>query len=767
MARPWYRLSALNVYRDRSSMGANPALNSSLQAAIEKSRFFLLLLSPAALTSSWVCDEVTYWFSLERKDRLIIAVIEGEPIRYSASPENRVVTPSDLAAQLALAFKMEPKWVDLRSWPAWSPLDLKHADFSQAVAEIASPVHGLSPEELKGLSRARRRHFRILTASIGALVLALAWWGYNAQRTAAARHLAMDARKILMHAQDLQRDISASKIEEAAELIQKSLGMRQNQDTQDLAEQLAPLLPQQRFHHGSPVVAAEVTSDGRLLAVGGADGTVSIWNWQDESELMRFQYGNRIRQLAWNREGDTLAIRDDACALRIWQRETGKHYEIASPLQRPTRNESEAALSRFDEAITKAMQSGSDPPIELRMLPDQTLRPQNYVNCAASDPRSIQKMAWSPRLAAPLLALMDRDGILRLWDARSETFILEQDSRNGQVSNSLNLEGSWIRSYAWSPDGTYFAVGTQNGSVLIFSTQPSHEVTHISHDGPVLMMSWSADGEWLASAAPSRKVKFWRRSTLALQSIARGAPQRSGTVELSWHPAKSMIAIRRYSGTVLVVDARSGRMIFMPSTDAGRIMDDIFLMQWAPAGRFFATASSAGSIDGSLASTDKTVVDVWTDRGTRVRRWLFDERVSALAWGQYNEGLLLAIGTVSGQLRVIDHDTELDVTEVQYSGRVEKMLWNTQSQVLGVVTQHHSLFSPKLERPKQRFFRWDRQKKQHWAAAHNDEGYDMFFHPQNNTFVTSGVDGIIRVWGRGIPLAERLSNPKRLKDQYY
>lgn len=43
-AKPWYKLRALHIFRDQTNLAVNPALWSSIRAALDQSSFFILLL---------------------------------------------------------------------------------------------------------------------------------------------------------------------------------------------------------------------------------------------------------------------------------------------------------------------------------------------------------------------------------------------------------------------------------------------------------------------------------------------------------------------------------------------------------------------------------------------------------------------------------------------------------------------------------------------------------------------------------------------------
>jgi TIR domain len=77
-AKPWWKRRALRMFRDESSLSANPHLWSSITDALDGSAWFVLLLSPEAAQSPWVDNEVEYW--LERKDpgRIIPVLTDGD-----------------------------------------------------------------------------------------------------------------------------------------------------------------------------------------------------------------------------------------------------------------------------------------------------------------------------------------------------------------------------------------------------------------------------------------------------------------------------------------------------------------------------------------------------------------------------------------------------------------------------------------------------------------------------------------------------------------
>ena len=166
-AKPWWKRRALRIFRDESSLSANPHLWSSITAALDRSDWFVLLLSPDAAHSEWVNKEVEYWLEHKDPDRIIPVLTEGD-YRWR---EGQIVSNAAPAA-LRAAFLDQPRWVDLRFARTDEQLDLRNAAFRAAVADIAAPIRGIAKDELESEEiRQHRRTVRTAWAAAVALLL--------------------------------------------------------------------------------------------------------------------------------------------------------------------------------------------------------------------------------------------------------------------------------------------------------------------------------------------------------------------------------------------------------------------------------------------------------------------------------------------------------------------------------------------------------------------------------------------------------------------
>ena len=170
-AKPWWKRRALRIFRDESSLSANPHLWSSITDALDNSGWFVLLLSPDAAQSEWVNNEVEYWLEHKDPDRIIPALTDGDFAWQNGDVVSDAAPPA-----LQGAFADEPRWVDLRFARSEEQLDLKNPAFSAAVADIASPIRGVPKDEL--LSEEVRQYRRTVrtawAAGIVVLLLGLA-----------------------------------------------------------------------------------------------------------------------------------------------------------------------------------------------------------------------------------------------------------------------------------------------------------------------------------------------------------------------------------------------------------------------------------------------------------------------------------------------------------------------------------------------------------------------------------------------------------------
>ena len=165
LARPWYRMRALHVFRDRTNLTVSPELWPEIEVALGESEFFILLASPAAATSKWVRKEVDHWLGKRDLKKLLIAVTDGEIVWDDQAGDFDWTRTNVLPENLRGRFTQEPLFVDFR-WTKSSDWSQRHEKFIDCVATIAGRLHGKSKEEIK--NKDREEHRKILRTAVAA-----------------------------------------------------------------------------------------------------------------------------------------------------------------------------------------------------------------------------------------------------------------------------------------------------------------------------------------------------------------------------------------------------------------------------------------------------------------------------------------------------------------------------------------------------------------------------------------------------------------------
>ena len=234
LGRRFFQLRALRVFRDQTSLSASPELWTAIEAALARSKHFVLLASPAAAASRWVQCEIAWWLEHRSPATLFIVATEGDLVWDEPAGDFDWSATSCLP-QTALGgrFAGEPLWVDLRWARSGERLTLRHARFRQAVLDIAAPIHGIDKDSLDGDDVRRAARVRQATAATALVLVAvtvaavLSFLEARKQRDEAERRGTIaDARRLAADA-DLARVAGADPdlaILLAAEAVQRAGG---------------------------------------------------------------------------------------------------------------------------------------------------------------------------------------------------------------------------------------------------------------------------------------------------------------------------------------------------------------------------------------------------------------------------------------------------------------------------------------------------------------------------------------------------------------
>jgi WD40 repeat protein/transcriptional regulator with XRE-family HTH domain len=242
------------------------------------------------------------------------------------------------------------------------------------------------------------------------------------------------------------------------------------------------------YNHSHGVTSVAFSSEGKTLASGSADGTVSLWDVVARRQRATLTgHTGSVTSVALSPDGKTLASASADGTVSLW--------DVVSQRQRVT-------LSGHTGPVTsvafspdgKTLASGSaDGTVSLWDVP----HPFQIGQLSNGQRGSVKSVAFSRD--GKTLASGSADGTVSLWDVVSQRLLVTLTGHTGSVT-----------SVAVSPDGKTLASGSADGTVILWNMESGQElVTLTGHTGSVTSVAFSPDGNTLASGNADHTISLW------------------------------------------------------------------------------------------------------------------------------------------------------------------------------------------------------------------------------------------------------------------
>ena len=531
--------------------------------------------------------------------------------------------------------------------------------------------------------------------------------------------------------------------------------------------------------HDGGVQAVTFSPDGQLIATGGRDNTVKLW--QPDGQLSLTLNGHRdvVWSVSFSPDGQTLASASRDRTVRLWDTQ-GKELRV---LRGHDGDIYRVAFSPNGQTIATA---SADNTVKLWD------RQGKLLQTLSGHQDAVNGVAFSPD--GQSLASASRDRTVKIWNL------------DGQELRTLEGHTGSVQSVSFSPDGQELASASEDKTIKLWTlAEDEGEVrTLTGHLDMVWNVSYSPDGRMLASVGRVNQVKLWRRDGQEIQTLyghdANGdvwdvsfssdsnrlaTAGRDATVKL-WTLNRQktsidedILVIRGHEGLVEQAEfSPDGQSIASASWDrtvklwnlAGEELrtfrghtDDVWDVSFDPDGKTLASTGRDRTIKlWTLTGEELQTIQGPTD-GIEIVAFSPDENMLATAsWNSDAQlwslqGQLLQ--TLTGHTAAVESVAFSPDGQTLITGSWDKTakIWNVKGQLLQTLTGHDApvesaIFSPDGETVVTTS--WDNTAKL-WTsdgevlqALEGHQGWvrDAAFNPDGTLLATASVDQTVRLW---------------------
>jgi WD40 repeat protein len=234
--------------------------------------------------------------------------------------------------------------------------------------------------------------------------------------------------------------------------------------------------------HTNGVVAVAFSPDAKLLATGGKDKSIRVWDMQTGDRIERILHRAEVYALAFSPDGKVLASGGRDGAVTLW--DTGKEYEAIRTSTGMGNSVVRLAFSPDGESIAAVGHESSIVPVFEVSTGKKRFELKGHS-------RDVRVALFSPD--GKRLITGSADSSIRLWDSRS-----------GKQLDSLRAHDKDVSALAFTADGKMLLSGSSDGSIIRWDLKKGNPIKPALEDKfGVVLLGCTPDGRVL-----SRNVQF-------------------------------------------------------------------------------------------------------------------------------------------------------------------------------------------------------------------------------------------------------------------
>jgi WD40 repeat protein len=445
------------------------------------------------------------------------------------------------------------------------------------------------------------------------------------------------------------------------------------------------------------VRALTFNHEGTLLASGGVDGIVRIWDAR--SGALRGEWPGLQRDIicmAFSPDDAAILTGGADGTIRLWDVRTGESLAVLRGHSMPVHS---LAISPDGELFA----SGSN---------DERIRLWNMatgqeIAVLEGHQATIPSLNFSPDGRRLVSGSSDRT--IKLWDVSTHALV---DSLSGHVDK--------VDFVSFTPDGRQIISASREGTLKWWPAVPRPAVLTIQpRQGPLYGVAFSPDGKRVLSTGSDGTIKTWDLATATVVSSLDG--HTALIMSAAFSPDGTRIASASHDHTVRLWDTQSGR-------ECGRFTNHAAALEsvaFDSAGNRIVSADAAGNVKVWSASDGRESLSIHAHKG-----------IAAAVFS--SDGSRIATGGQDGRMKVWNAESGAELVNVQsHSHRVYCVTFSPDGSLL--VSVGAAPGNVKF---------WDAQTGELVSncVGHRGAVLGAAFSPDGSRLATGGSDRTVRVW---------------------
>jgi WD40 repeat protein len=435
--------------------------------------------------------------------------------------------------------------------------------------------------------------------------------------------------------------------------------------------------------------------------------------WKPDGTLIRTITGHQgdVRQVTFSPDGQRLISTSEDRTVKLWRLDG----QLISTCTGHEAEVWEAIFIPNRELILSASEDGT---VKLWKSDGTLLQTLNGYR------KSVFGVAFDPTTLT--LAIADSGKTVQLWQ-------LDSDDRVRPAKILISQQGL-IAALSFSPDGQFLASASHMGSIKLWHRDPSGQVATypykalVAHSSLISTIAFSPDSQTLVSGSWDKTIKLWNRDGVLL-TVLNGHRARLGRVIFS--PDGKTLAS---SNSQILASSSGDRTVRF-----WHLRNPVSRTLYAH--RKLAVLQAIFSDDGQTiaSASEDTTVKLWQGDGTFMNT-LTGHPDHVLSVSFSPDGQILASGSWDGTVRLWQVDAKsrnyLPLKQLDgHRGAVWKVAFNPDGQSFASASRDGSV---KL---------WSRQgERLQGTIGHNGEVRSVTYSPNGQFLASAGLDKTVRIW---------------------